>query len=242
MTEEVTVSGASPVVDTKRTTTGATFDVQTLEKIPTARDPWMIIYMAPGVQLAAPTSAAPAPGGQPTISSRGTSANVQWNLEGGATTDLRSNTSASYYNFDSLEQIQVINGGGDVSVQSSGSHQPDHQERQQRVQGLGGRHADQRRDAVPERQRGAVQDRHRRLPVGRAAQPRHNVTFEYGGPIIKNKLWFWGNADHQDINTGVLNYYDASKSPQCAAYADAQRLGTLAGTITYDDLDRCATA
>ena len=41
-------------------------------------------------------------------------------LEGGATTDLRSNTSASYYNFDALEQIQVINGGGDVSVQSSG--------------------------------------------------------------------------------------------------------------------------
>ena len=45
---------------------------------------------------------------------------MQWNLEGGSTTDLRSNTSASYYNFDSLEQIQVINGGGDVSVQSSG--------------------------------------------------------------------------------------------------------------------------
>ena len=120
MTEEVTVSAASPVVDTKRTTIGGTFDVQTLEKIPTARDPWMVIYMAPGVQLSGTNVGGSGSGGQPTISSRGTTANVQWNLEGGATTDLRSNTSASYYNFDSLEQIQVINGGGDVSVQSSG--------------------------------------------------------------------------------------------------------------------------
>ena len=76
--------------------------------------------MAPGVQLSGTNVGGSGSGGQPTISSRGTSANVQWNLEGGATTDLRSNTSASYYNFDSLEQIQVINGGGDVSVQSSG--------------------------------------------------------------------------------------------------------------------------
>ncbi len=120
LTEEVTVSGVSPVVDTKRTTVGGTFDLPTLEKIPTARDPWMVIYMAPGVQLSGTNVGGSGSGGQPTISSRGTSANVQWNLEGGATTDLRSNTSASYYNFDALEQIQVINGGADVSVQSSG--------------------------------------------------------------------------------------------------------------------------
>ena len=38
-----------------------------------------------------------------------------------------------------------------------------------------------------------------------------NVTFEYGGPILKNRLWFWVNADHQDINTAVLNYYDVAR-------------------------------
>ena len=45
---------------------------------------------------------------------------MQWNLEGGSITDLSSNSSPSYFNFDSFEQIQVITGGGDVSVQSSG--------------------------------------------------------------------------------------------------------------------------
>src|SRR4030095_5046511 len=55
-----------------------------------------------------------------TPSSRGTTAQVQWNLEGGLITDLSSNSSALYYNFDSFDQIQVTSGGGDVSVQASG--------------------------------------------------------------------------------------------------------------------------
>ena len=152
MTEEVTVSAETPIVDPRRTTVGGTFDVQMLEKIPTARDPWMVIYMAPGVQLSGTNVGGSGSGGQPTISSRGTSANVQWNYEGGATTDLRSNTSASYYNFDALEQIQVINGGGDASVQSSGiSINLITKSGSNHVQGIGGRHVDQRRAAVQQR-------------------------------------------------------------------------------------------
>src|SRR5678815_5013236 len=54
------------------------------------------------------------------LNSRGTGSNVQWNLEGGSITDLSSNSSPSYFNFDSFEQISVVTGGGDVSVQSSG--------------------------------------------------------------------------------------------------------------------------
>ena len=238
LTEEVTVSGVSPVVDTNKTTTGATFDVQMLESIPTARDPWMIVYMTPGVQLSGTNVGGSGSGGQPTISSRGTSANVQWNLEGGATTDLRSNTSASYYNFDSLEQIQVINGGGDVTVQSSGISinlitKSGSNVFKGSAVGTLTNDAMQFQNVSEELFKKGTGGFLSGAPLNRVT----NVTFEYGGPIVQNRLWFWGNADHQDINTAVLNYYDASKSAQCAAYADAQRLGTLTGTITYDDLD-----
>ena len=119
MTEEVTVSAASPVVDTKKTTTGATFTADILEKIPTARDPWQIIDMTPGVQAGLNVGGSSS-GQQVGLNSRGTRANVQWNLEGGSITDLSSNSSPAYFNFDSFEQIQVTNGGGDVSVQSCG--------------------------------------------------------------------------------------------------------------------------
>ena len=238
LTEEVTVSGVSPVVDTKRTTVGGTFDLPTLEKIPTARDPWMVIYMAPGVQLSGTNVGGSGSGGQPTISSRGTSANVQWNLEGGATTDLRSNTSASYYNFDALEQIQVINGGGDVSVQSSGvsinliTKSGSNMFKGSAV-GTLTNDAMQFQNVSEELFKTGTGGFLSGSPLNRVT----NITGEFGGPIVRNKLWFWVNADHQDINTGVLNYYDASKGAQCAAYADAQRLGTLAGSITYNDLD-----
>jgi hypothetical protein len=119
MSEELTVSAAAPVVDTKKTTSGATFTSEILEKIPTARDPWQIINMTPGVQAGLNVGGSSS-GQQVGLASRGTNANVQWNLEGGSITDLSSNSSPSYFNFDSFDQISVVNGGGDVSVQSSG--------------------------------------------------------------------------------------------------------------------------
>ena len=142
MTEEVTVSAASPVVDTKRTTIGGTFDLPTLEKIPTARDPWMVIYMAPGVQLSGTNVGGSGSGGQPTISSRGTSANVQWNLEGGH--DDR----PAQQHVGLVLQLRLARAdSGDqrrrrrLGAVERHLHQPDHEERQQPVQGIGGRHA-----------------------------------------------------------------------------------------------------
>ena len=119
MTEEVTVSArlARRRLEEDDDRRGFTADI--LEKIPTARDPWQIIGMTPGVQAGLNVGGSSS-GQQVGLTSRGTGANVQWNLEGGSITDLSSNSSPSYFNFDSFEQIQVTNGGGDVSVQSSG--------------------------------------------------------------------------------------------------------------------------
>ena len=47
--ETVTVTGASPVVDTQSTTLSASFTKDALEKIPNARDPWVIIEQTPGM-------------------------------------------------------------------------------------------------------------------------------------------------------------------------------------------------
>ncbi|HUL75134.1 MAG TPA: von Willebrand factor type A domain-containing protein [Vicinamibacterales bacterium] len=84
--QEMTVTAAAPVVDTKKTTTGATF----------TRD----------VQAGAGAGRGGSASGQQTgVSVSGSPSNVQWNLEGGRITDLSSNSSPSYYNFDSFEQI-----------------------------------------------------------------------------------------------------------------------------------------
>ena len=49
--ENVTVSGASPVVDTQSTAISTTFDKETLANLPSARDYWAILSEAPGVKM-----------------------------------------------------------------------------------------------------------------------------------------------------------------------------------------------
>src|SRR5262249_28545984 len=49
--ETVTVSGESPVVDTRSTAISASFNKEALDKIPSARDPWVILEQTPGVLM-----------------------------------------------------------------------------------------------------------------------------------------------------------------------------------------------
>jgi hypothetical protein len=236
MTEEMTVSGAAPIVDVKKTTTGAVFDANILQKIPTARDPWQIINMTPGVQAGLNVGGSSS-GQQVGLSSRGTTANVQWNLEGGNITDLSSNSSPSYFNFDSFEQIQVVNGGGDVSIQSSGlSINLITKSGSNIFKGsvVGTFENDKMQS------NNVTQDLFDRgtggFLSGNPIKRISNVSGEFGGPILRNKLWFWVSADNQDINSGVLNFFDAGAGELCASLANAQRLNQSLG-ITYDQLE-----
>jgi hypothetical protein len=239
MTEEVTISAAAPVVDTKKTTTGATFTADVLEKIPTARDPWQIINMTPGVQAGLNVGGSSS-GQQVGLSSRGTGANVQWNLEGGSITDLSSNSSPSYFNFDSFSEIQVTNGGGDVTVQSSGLSI-------NLVTKSGSNVFKGSAVATFENDKTQAQNVTRELfEAGQggflSGNPIKEIgvySAEYGGPIVRNRLWFWAAADKQDINAGVTNFFDASAGQFCQDLIAAQRTGDseLAALATFERLD-----
>src|SRR6187431_3285589 len=238
MTEEVTISAASPVVDTKKTTTGATFSAEVLEKIPTARDPWQIINMTPGVQAGLNVGGSSS-GQQVSLASRGTGASVQWNLEGGSITDLAANSSPTYFNFDSFDQISVTNGGGDVTVQSSGlSINLVTKSGSNVFKG----------SAVYSFENDATQNNNVTKELfelgtggflsGAPIKKIYNISIEYGGPIKRNRLWWWAAADHQDINAGVLNFFDVTRGPACQAFADAQRTGTLNQAVSHDNLEQ----
>ena len=62
--------------------------------------------MTPGVSLSSYNVGGSRSGRQLAPSVRGSSASVQWNLEGGSITDLSSNSSSIYFNFDSFDQIR----------------------------------------------------------------------------------------------------------------------------------------
>src|SRR5207245_9639025 len=51
MSESVTVTGQSPVVDVTSTKTSTNFDAKELASLPSARDFWSILAAAPAVQM-----------------------------------------------------------------------------------------------------------------------------------------------------------------------------------------------
>ena len=239
MSEEVTISAASPVVDTKKTTTGATFTAEILEKIPTARDVQQILNMTPGVQLSGYNVGGSQSGQQLTPTSRGTTAQVQWNLEGGMITDLSSNSSALYYNFDSFDQIQVTSGGGDVSVQASGLSINLVTKSGSNVF-KGSFNGTFENDTMQgDNVTKALFDAGGNGFL--SGNPLHKIavySVEAGGPIKKDKLWYWGAFDRQDINVGITNFFDPNLGTFCQDLITAQRNSQLSGAITYDDLGK----
>ena len=237
LTEEVTVSSASPVVDLKKTITGGTFDQDILEKIPTARDPWQIVNMAPGVQLSGYNVGGSSSGQQLTPSVRGSSANVQWNLEGGSITDLSSNSSPMYFNFDSFDQIQVTTGGGDVSVQSAGLAinlitKSGSNMFKGTFNGTFENDKMQSSNVTEELFESGGGGFLSGNPLNRISV----YSIEAGGPILRDRLWYWGAWDHQNINAGVANFFDPNGGSFCQDLIAAQNARTL--NITYDQLEQ----
>ena len=49
MEEEVTVVAVTPTVDAKKTSVGKNVTQEILQSLPTSRDPWNVMQMAPGI-------------------------------------------------------------------------------------------------------------------------------------------------------------------------------------------------
>ena len=120
--ETITVSGESPIVDTRSTTEQTTFDLETLQSIPSARDPvgharaHARDHDGPRERRRDPVRTA-----VELRVARLATGNNKWAIDGVDITDM-SATGASpiYYDFDMLEEMQVTTGGADASQQTGG--------------------------------------------------------------------------------------------------------------------------
>jgi hypothetical protein len=236
--EAVTVISESPLVDTKKTTTGGDFTVDQMLKVPTARDPWQVINMAPSIVLSGVNVGGSASGQQLGISAFGSSANVQWNLEGGNITDMSSNSSPSYFNFNSFQEIQVVTSGGDVSVQSSGVFINLITKSGSNV--LKGS-ADMTFENASMQGQNVTQAQFNTAlgtsATGLSGNPLHRIGAydgDIGGPIMKNRLWFWGSTDYQDINVGVANFFQLNQAGCNPPPSTFAQLSAVQGCLAND--------
>jgi len=237
--ETVTVSGESPVVDTRSTTLSASFSKEALETIPTARDPWVVLQQTPGMVMSGQNFGGNLSGQQTSFTAMGSSNNQQWTMDGAVVSDIASNNSSpTYYDFDSFEEINVTKGGSDASQQGAGVQV-------NFITKSGGntlRGSARYYDTNQRFEGNNITTVQRDLAAagGNPIQDIKDYGFEIGGPIVKNRFWYWGTASTNNIDVGIVNFFDTSSSG-CAAVAASPAAKDASGAYHYaiKDLWNC---
>jgi hypothetical protein len=207
--ETVTVTAEVPVVDTKKVGTGVTIMKEELEKVPNARDPWAMLRAVPGVIVDRVNIGGNENGQQATFTSKGDDGdNAMWNLDGVSITDMSAvGASPTYFDFDAFEEISFTTGGTDVRVQTGGvginltTRRGTNQFRGS-VHGYL-THDDLQWNNLPDELVG--DPRLGGAEKGDHIQQISDYGFELGGPIVKDKLWFYGSWGKQDIRLVRIN-------------------------------------
>jgi Carboxypeptidase regulatory-like domain/TonB-dependent Receptor Plug Domain len=211
--EEVTVTAETPVVDTKRVGTATTLTKEELAQVPQSRDPWAVLKTVPGVLVDRVNVAGNESGQQSGFSSKGSlQSDTQWNLDGVVITDVNSNgASSSYYDFDAFEEINVTTGGGDLKVQTGGIGINFVTKR-----GTNAFHGSARGFLANHKLQstnlpGELDGKISAIPgPGLSDNANHTEQiFDWGaeisGPLVKDRLWFWGAYGKNDIRIQRLN-------------------------------------
>jgi hypothetical protein len=212
--EQVTVVAISPVIETKKTTVGQNLNKEALQSLPTARDPWTVLQLAPAIMVDRENVGGNESGQQSGFIGKGDTsgartsgnqgANNIWAVDGVDVTDPAAlGGSANYYDFDSFEELNITTGGAaDVTIQTGGIQLNMVSRRGGNRMSLAGRfyltdNFFQSSNLTQELMDQGVLDSNK-------IQAIKDFGFNAGGPIIKDKLWWWGAYGVQDIFTWTL--------------------------------------
>jgi hypothetical protein len=233
--ETVTVTGQSPIVDTKETGTKQTFTNELLQSIPSARDPWVILQQTAGIAMDRENVGGNMSGQQSNYVSRGGNpTNNKWSLDGVDITDMAA-TGASpyYYDFDAFEEMTISTGGVDVTQQTGGvGINLVTKSGTDRFKGSGrfydtNKAAESNNLTDAQRTQGATS--------GNPIQDIKDYGFELGGPLAKGKAWLWGSFGKQLVDVGVLGFYQPTAS--CLGIKADEAANALSHSVT--DVNNC---
>ncbi|MEW6364702.1 MAG: carboxypeptidase regulatory-like domain-containing protein [Acidobacteriota bacterium] len=219
VTEIVIVTEQQPILDTRKTGVGQNVTQEILANVPTSRDPWVVLSMVSGIIVDRVNIAGAEGGQQSEFNSRGDVGgdNSMWNMDGVTITDMAAvGSSPTYYDFDAFEEIQVTTGGNDPSQATGGmgvnfvtKRGGDTPKGSARIyitsEGLQSNNVKDQNTAIPPAPPNGetTLDGHKWNP--RFTRPilfkSRDYGIEIGGPIIKEKAWYWGAVGVQDIQT-----------------------------------------
>jgi carboxypeptidase family protein/TonB-dependent receptor-like protein len=123
LAENVTVTGASPTVDTTSANVNVNLSEQLIQGTPGGRDIWGLLEAkVPGLVMSRPDVGGTSGGLQGTFSARGTASAQNTSFLNGINVGDPAAIGAAgfYYDFDAFDDIQVSTGAHDITVPTSG--------------------------------------------------------------------------------------------------------------------------
>jgi len=201
--ESVNVNAAAPIVDPVATGSTTNFTISELTSIPTSRDPFALVRTVPGVLLDQVNVGGNLTGQQPLILAKGTrQQDTTWTMDGVEITDMGApGQSPTYFNFDNFQEVHVSTAGNDITARTGGAALNFVVKR-----GTNSFHGGARgyfsNDSL---ESSNVPDELKALPTPVTSETADHTEqisdygFDLGGPIMKNRAWFYASYSKQDI-------------------------------------------
>src|SRR4051794_4506328 len=196
LAENITVTGASPTVDTTSATVAVNLSEQLIQGTPGGRDIWALVEAkVPGLVMSRPDVGGTSGGLQGTFSARGTASAQNTSFLNGINVGDPAAIGAAgfYYDFDAFDDIQVSTGAHDITVPTSGVFL-------NMITKTGGNKwngsstftwtgdtLQARNDIDPNLQRYGFR------PNGNTSDFVSDANVSAGGPLVQNKLRFFGS-------------------------------------------------
>ena len=199
--QSIEVTGQAPVIDVTTTTTSTTIERSTLDAIPNTRSIWQVQYMTPGVR---PSNAPDVGGSQLGVQGGGTNYGITGlitPLLDGINTQQNATATGYFYDYDSLQEVQVIPVGNQADVADIGITTIT-------VMKSGGNEFHGSAHAYGEWQALEADNAGSTL-AGKAGNPMdyfYDLAADLGGRIIKDKLWFYVGWHDQYRKPEVIGF------------------------------------
>jgi hypothetical protein len=198
--EEVTVIGETPVIDTKKTQVGVNISDEMIMSMPTARNPWVIMAMVPGMLISKEDVGGAEAGQQSSYSGHGSRGRDNtWSVDGANITDNSALGAApGYLNIAGYEELQINYGNNDIKSQTGGVQL-------NMVSKRGGNaYSGTFFLDVEDTEWQSSNATDEMLDLYDTFDPGVNRIYLYGanfgGPLIQDKAWFYGSWGIQDID------------------------------------------
>ncbi len=245
LAETVTVSGLSPTVDTTSANVAVNLSEQLIQGTPGGRDIWALVEAkVPGLVISRPDVGGTSGGLQGTFSARGTTSAQNTSFLNGVNVGDPAAIGAAgfYYDFDAFDDIQVSTGSHDITVPTSGvflnmiTKTGGNRWNGTATGTWTGEPVQGRNDHNPDLQKYGFR------PDGNTSDFVSDFNVSAGGPLIQNKLRFFGSfrdwrvhqnvpvqnsqtvLDQTNITSGLGNFtYQANQNHRFTGFYSRQR-------------------